>query len=68
VLLKRGHHLNAGAKGYEGRIPFQLASMEGHKATVKLLLEYGAKGVLYILLVLVVYVYCGNSSNMHLVL
>jgi ankyrin repeat protein len=45
VLLKRG--ANVGSKDYEGRTPFQLASVGGHKATVKLLSEYGARGVQY---------------------
>ena len=49
VLLKRG--ADAVAKDYEGRTPFRLASVQihkqGHKLTVKLLSEYGGKGVLY---------------------
>ena len=34
-LLKRG--VNAGAKDYEDRTSFQLASVNGHEATMKLL-------------------------------
>ena len=43
TLLKYG--ANACAKDYEGITPFQLASVEGDMATLKLLSEYGAKGV-----------------------
>ena len=47
MLLKRG--VNASAKDYEGRTAFQLASVGGHTATLKLLSEYSAKDVFYMI-------------------
>jgi ankyrin repeat protein len=47
VLVEHG--ADVGAKDYESRTPFQLASVERHKVTAKLLLEYGAKGALYVI-------------------
>ena len=44
VLLKHG--ANVGAEDNKGRTPFQIASAKGDDKIMKLLSEYGAKGVL----------------------